>query len=203
MTFSAAERAAFRDGAPSVLGVSPIDTDTELLATYGCKLAPRTALDMGTGTGFIAIMLARAGVDCTATDINPAALRYARAMAADHGCRIEWIQSDLFEDVRGRYELILFNPPYGHCKSSSSSRWLEFVKSLFPKENLVVRRLAYLLVRSSRRRLLMRFLSAARAHVTEGGSVLILLHERELGLLDGWHTVVLEADREFRLVHLT
>lgn len=203
MTLLAAERSSFRERAPSTLGVSPIDTDTELLATYGRKLAPQSALDVGTGTGFVAIMLARAGVDCTATDINPAALRYARAMAADHGCRIEWIQSDLFENVRGRYELILFNPPYGHCKSSSSSRLLEFVKSLFPKENLVVRRLAYLLVRSSRRRLLVRFLSAARAHLTDGGSVLILLHERELGLLDGWRTVVLETDREFRLVRLT
>lgn len=89
------------------------------------KLAPwlrrpaavRTALDLGTGSGCLAVLLARAfpRARVDATDISCAALAVARINVERHrlGGRIRLIRSDLFSALRGkRYDLIVCNPPY-------------------------------------------------------------------------------------------
>jgi len=77
----------------------------------------RTALDLCTGSGCLAILLAhsfpRARVD--ATDIAPAALAVARINVRQYrlGRRIRLVQSDLFSALCGKhYDLIVSNPPY-------------------------------------------------------------------------------------------
>ncbi len=81
------------------------------------RWAIRSALDLCTGSGCLAILLAhgfpRARID--ATDISPAALAVARANVRDYrlGRRIRLLRSDLFSALRGkRYDLIVSNPPY-------------------------------------------------------------------------------------------
>lgn len=75
-------------------------------------------LDIGTGSGNIAIVVAREIPECrvTATDISPAALAVAERNARAHRAadRIRFVQSDLFENVDGdfQYDFILSNPPY-------------------------------------------------------------------------------------------
>lgn len=62
-------------------------------------------LEIGTGSGIIAAELARiTGV--VASDINPHAVICARKKG------IEVVQCDLFCGIRGKFDLILFNPPY-------------------------------------------------------------------------------------------
>lgn len=73
------------------------------------------ALDMGTGTGVGAIFLARRGWRVLAVDINPEAVRCAKAnVLLNHlEDRVEVRQGDLFGPVEGeRFDLILFNPPF-------------------------------------------------------------------------------------------
>jgi release factor glutamine methyltransferase len=75
------------------------------------------ALDVGTGSGCIAIALAAedAFVRLVATDVDPGALAVARRNAARLGFarRIELVLSDLFADVGERpFDLIVSNPPY-------------------------------------------------------------------------------------------
>jgi len=77
----------------------------------------RAALDLCTGSGCLAVLLAhafaRAQVD--ATDISRAALQVARRNVAAYGLkdRIRLIRSDLYGALRGRrYDLIVSNPPY-------------------------------------------------------------------------------------------
>lgn len=73
-------------------------------------------IDMGTGTGAVAITLlheveqARA----VAVDIAPGALQAARINAREAGVssRLAVLHSDWFEAVRGKYDLIVSNPPY-------------------------------------------------------------------------------------------
>jgi len=76
-----------------------------------------TLVDVGTGSGCIAIALAKELPDATiyATDISPAALNVARRNAARLGFadRIRFLESNLFEAFTPvRFDLIVSNPPY-------------------------------------------------------------------------------------------
>jgi release factor glutamine methyltransferase len=71
-------------------------------------------LDMGTGSGVNAIAAASAKATVVAVDVNPAAVAAARQNAALNGMQeaIEVRQSDVFDDVSGRFDLIVFDPPF-------------------------------------------------------------------------------------------
>ena len=77
----------------------------------------RRVLDLCTGSGCLAVLLAGAFPDATvdAADISPAALSVARRNVSDYGLetRIRLVRSDLFRQLAGaRYDLIVANPPY-------------------------------------------------------------------------------------------
>ncbi len=184
------------------IGVSPVDWDTRLLARKAAELGGGSVLDMGTGTGFVAIYLALRGIDSEGADINPEAVRCARENARKNGVDTVFRQSDLFESLDRRYDLIVFNPPYGSSGSARSTRLLEIVKSILPKEHPVIRRIAYRLTRTSRVRLIRRFLRECRGYLSGNGRLLVLLHERELALAADFSAAAIERHNEFRLVLL-
>jgi len=70
------------------------------------------ALDMGCGTGIVAIYLAKAGCDATAADIKEKALENTRENAERNGVKIRIVKSDLFSNIDGKFDIIVFNPPY-------------------------------------------------------------------------------------------
>ena len=76
-----------------------------------------TALDLCTGSGCLAILLAHhfPNVDVDAADISPDALAVAQRNVADHGMqdRVNLVRSDLFSNLNDKtYDLIISNPPY-------------------------------------------------------------------------------------------
>jgi release factor glutamine methyltransferase len=75
--------------------------------------APRI-LDVGTGTGAIALSLAQERPDAhvTATDVSAEALGLARENAASTGLTVTWVESDLVAGVDGPFDLVVSNPPY-------------------------------------------------------------------------------------------
>lgn len=111
-------------------------------------------LDMGTGCGVNAILAASAASRVLAVDINPHALDAARQNAAHNGVadRVEVRHSDVFGDVDGVFDLIVFDPPF---------RWFrprDLQESAITDENY---------------RALTAFFRDARRHLAEAGRMLI------------------------------
>lgn len=73
-------------------------------------------LDLCTGSGCIGIATAEVlpHTSVVLSDISEAALAVARENVAAHGLeeRVEVVQSDLFENIEGQFDLIVSNPPY-------------------------------------------------------------------------------------------
>jgi len=81
-------------------------------------------LEMGSGSGLIAVHAAKAGAVVTAADINPHAVECTRRNALRNGADVRVVQSDLFEKVDGMFDVIAFNPPYLSVEDTSTA-WIE------------------------------------------------------------------------------
>ncbi len=103
------------------------ETETLVEAALSKLKGPRSAgseaerrwriLDLGTGSGVIALSLASElpDVDITATDLSEAALQIAAENAdrLQHGERVRFLHGDLFDPVaRERFDIVVSNPPY-------------------------------------------------------------------------------------------
>lgn len=102
---------------PDVLIPRP---DTELLVELALERLPQhsRALDMGTGSGAIAVAIAhtRPDVAMTALDLSEAALKVAAANAQRHGATVQFLRSDWYAALAAttapELDLIVANPPY-------------------------------------------------------------------------------------------
>lgn len=111
-------------------------------------------LDMGTGCGSNAILAARTAQDVTGVDVNPHAVAAATANAARNGVagRTRFVEGDLFAPVDGRFDLIVFDPPF---------RWFA------PRDLLEVA------ITDDGYRTLTRFMTEVPDRLADGGRVLL------------------------------
>ncbi len=93
--------------------------ETELLVQQAIRTVEEgdKVLDLCTGSGAIAIALAceaakDKNISVTAADISEDALEVARENARYNKANVTFVKSDLFDSVRGRFNLITANPPY-------------------------------------------------------------------------------------------
>jgi len=90
--------------------------ETETLIAAALEAPFARVLDLGTGTGCILLTLLaeRPQAAGIGVDISPGALEVAKSNRDDLsiGSRAEFIQSDWYRDVEGRFDLIVANPPY-------------------------------------------------------------------------------------------
>jgi len=122
------------------------------------------AFDIGTGTGVLAAVLARRGIErIVATDQDPRALACARENLARLGlaAQVEVVQADLFPE--GRASLVVCNPPWVPARPSS------------PLEHAVF---------DPESRMLLGFLNGLAAHLETGGEGWLILSDlaEHLGL---------------------
>jgi release factor glutamine methyltransferase len=136
--------------------MAPVPYDLNLLSQAVLKevKASDSVLDLGTGSGVQAIVAASKAKRVLAVDVNPEAVRCARTNVARNGLmsRIRVLRSDLFQRAKGRYSLILFDPPF---------RWTT------PRDawELSSADPGY--------RTLQAFFRESRAHLTPGGRILL------------------------------
>ncbi len=69
-------------------------------------------LEIGCGSGIVAIHCALAGAEVSCCDINPAAVALTLRNADDNGAELDACVCDLFPAGGGRYDTIVFNLPY-------------------------------------------------------------------------------------------
>ena len=111
-------RAPFMDFWLEVSGATLIPRpETEELVQWVLETLPQqklTLLDVGTGSGAIAIALKRARPDCTviAIDVDAMVLDVARRNAIECGAAIDIIQVDVLEKGLPTADIIISNPPY-------------------------------------------------------------------------------------------
>ena len=92
--------------------------DTETLVEEGLKclddVEKPEILDMCTGSGCIIISLKKLEetAECTGADISKKALEVAQKNAASNEAEVYFKESDMFEKINGKYDIIVSNPPY-------------------------------------------------------------------------------------------
>lgn len=73
----------------------------------------KSVLDVCTGSGCLAISVKKnANVEVTATDISMKALKIAKLNSKNQDVEINFIRSNMFEKIEGKFDLIISNPPY-------------------------------------------------------------------------------------------
>lgn len=91
--------------------------DTELLCETAIRLIQergyQAVLDLCTGSGCVGISISKlTGASVTAADISADALSLARENAELNEAQITLVESDLFQEISGGFDLIVCNPPY-------------------------------------------------------------------------------------------
>ena len=111
--------------------------ETEILAQQVVSAVEEgdKVLDMCTGSGCIAVSVAKhvrgKKVQITAADVSDAAIMLAKENANYNSVDINFVQSDLFTRVHGRFNLIVCNPPY--IKSGEISSLQSEVRDFEPR----------------------------------------------------------------------
>lgn len=173
--------------------------ETELVVmeclTLAKPLATPRVLDVGTGSGCLAVAIAKrhAGAQVTATDVSPQALAVARRNAEKHkvGDRVRFVEGDLFAAVSGEtFDFIVSNPPY--IRTGDVATLAPEVRDHEPRLALDGGADGFAVIE--------RLLTEAGTYLTPGGTLLIEIgHDQDAGVRErcgrlGWTVDKVLAD---------
>jgi len=143
-------------------GVYEPAEDTFLLARNLHAKPEDATLDIGTGSGLIAILLAKKAKEVVATDINTSSVRCTllNAKLNQLDGRLEVICGDLFAPFRKgkKFDLVTFNPPYLPSEEGEGDSWIERSWSGGPSGRIVTDR----------------FIDEVDEHLRVGGRILLV-----------------------------
>jgi release factor glutamine methyltransferase len=153
--------------------------------------APVKVVDIGTGTGAIALALKaeRPNIEIVATDINMTALELTRKNAANLNLEIETVQTSILDGLEMMFDAIVSNPPY---LPSGDNGTLDIEVQLEPQEALFSGIDGLSLAR--------KIVNAARQKLKSGGLLALELDPRNAHVLANelepsiWQDVMLKTD---------
>lgn len=159
--------------------------DTSLLLGSALKEArpDDMVLELGCGMAVISRELAKAVRSVLATDINPHALKAARAAG------LQAVRADLFRGIKGRFDLVIFNPPYLPTEPGEREPgWINHALDGGPTGTDTIER----------------FLAGLDLHLTKGGRSLLLISSltgtgtvRKMAEESGFSVEIVAAERYF------
>ena len=83
-------------------------------------------LEIGIGAGYVSLIAAITAATVTGIDVNPHAVKLAKTNARLNGIsNVHFILGDLFSPVRGKFDLIMMNPPYLQATRSIEKRFID------------------------------------------------------------------------------
>ncbi|QNO13542.1 class I SAM-dependent methyltransferase [Alkalicella caledoniensis] len=100
-----------------VFSMGSVDKGSELLVRTFVRLNPslgnQKVLDLGTGYGFIGVYLKKklSNIELTMSDINNRAIELAKENCATNSVKAHILQSDGFENIVEKFDVIFLNPP--------------------------------------------------------------------------------------------
>ncbi|MCX6742354.1 MAG: DUF2431 domain-containing protein [Candidatus Pacearchaeota archaeon] len=170
-----------------------------------CKPTPSfSVLDLGTGSGILAFEAAKYSKNVTASDIdeelikdlkrqhnqknvNNINLKKSKTSLQKVGIKkIKFIHSDLFSNIKGRFDLIIFNPPYLPTKtiktkdlitnSSDIKKTIKNSDDAIENKKIIKNNYKYIDLDGGKNgtEIIERFLKDAKKYLKKGGSVLLL-----------------------------
>lgn len=179
--------------------VCPVSGDTFMVAKYAQSLPAQKCIEIGSGSGFVAVYLAKCGFEVYASDIHSVAVATVAENAKRNNVSVQVVESNLFDAISGTYELIIFNPPYGTASNKKFVFLIEFIKGLIPRNNTLIAKITFKMIKKQRERLLQTFLQQAAQHVQGARTILLVLHESELALLKDKNYTVVDSWKDMRL----
>lgn len=160
-------------------GVCGVRDDTRLLAAAAHDgRRPGRGLDLGTGSGYVAIYLALHGWQMDAVDVSPRALELARHNAERNAVTLHIFQSDLFSEIREVYDVIACNPPMRGDETEASRLLTASLRRIGPLANLLMRITQPILERK-RLGFLAEIATRARGHLAPNGRLLLVISPLE------------------------
>ncbi len=159
-------------------------SDDSILLIESLDTSPgERVLEMGCGSGVVSVHCALNGCEVTAGDINPLAVETARRTAEMNGVGIDVCETDVYSNIEGTFDTIVFNLPYLPVDEEGllAKAWSGGPDGMGPLPDL---------------------LSGAPAHLAERGRVVIVVSSLMDGsaldsTLDGWSVRVLGETRLF------
>jgi release factor glutamine methyltransferase len=175
-TISGAKKIYYREEQLELLpNVYEPSDDTFLLVEAALDVVRSTdsVLEIGTGCGLIAKVVAHLAHSVIATDINPQAVKNATLNG------VVTTQGDLFCNLNRRFDLIIFNPPYLPTDTNVSHDWLTQAWDGGPEG----------------RKVIMRFLTEVNRHLTSCGRMLMTISS-----ITGYREVTKRMNAQFEIV---
>jgi len=157
------------------IGVSPPKEDTVALAKLSSSAKGKSFIDIGTGSGYVGIYASKKGKGVIATDVNLLAIKTAKKNSKANKVEIDFVVSDLFDALKGEFDIIAFNPPL----SPSTSNFFTSLIRKIALARVILGFIGFYGGKEDRLNLIRKFIDQSRRHLKSNGSIFLVAKDKK------------------------